>query len=104
MRHEVGHDLSLDEARQVAKQAFEHYRERYAKYDPQLTWRSDTEADASFSAKGITLRGTVELRPNAIAVELKVPFVFWIFRSRAVAIVEREVKRWCARAKAAPSD
>ena len=39
-------------------------------------------------------------RPG-IAVELKVPFVFRIFQSRAEAIVEREVRYWCDRVKGA---
>lgn len=80
----------------MAERAFDHYRERYAKYEPRLTWRSDTQADASFSAKGLKLSGTVELLPSAIALELQVPLVLRIFKSRAIAIVEREVAHWCA--------
>ena len=100
MQHLMKHDLSQDLARKAAERAFEAYREQYGKYHPTLTWLSDTKARAAFSVKGIQLAGTIELRPSAIAFDLDVPFVFRVFRSRAIAIMERELKHWTEKAKA----
>jgi hypothetical protein len=103
MKHFVPHDLTLEQACQVARKAFEHYRERYAKYHPRLTWSTETKAEASFRAKGLTVRATIELLPHGVAVDLKVPFLFRIFRSRAEAVVRREVRYWCAQVDEAPT-
>jgi putative polyhydroxyalkanoic acid system protein len=100
MQHVMKHDLTQDLARKAAERAFDAYREQYGKYQPSLSWLSDTKARATFSVKGIQLSGTIELLPKAIAFDLDVPFVFRVFRSRAVAIMERELKVWTDKAKA----
>ncbi len=100
MKHVMPHDLPQETARKVAERAFAAYQDKYAKYNPRLTWVNDTRADASFSAKGISLKGTLELLPKAIAFDLDVPFVFRLFKSKALAIMERELKVWTEKAKA----
>jgi hypothetical protein len=99
MRHEMKHDLDAATARKVAERAFEAYRAQYAKYDPVMRWTSETRAEASFSAKGITLRGAIELLPGAIAFDLEVPLFLRPFRGKAIEIMERELARWAAKAK-----
>ena len=94
MRQRVRHDLAPELARRVAEGAFASYAARYAKYHPKLAWQSATLATASFHAKGITVGGTIELEPGAIAFELEVPWLLRIFEGRAIAIVEREVHAW----------
>jgi hypothetical protein len=99
MKHEMAHDLSQDLARKVAERAFASYREKYADFAPTLTWVSDTAAKASFSAKGVELKGTVELAPGKITLDLDVPFMLRMFQSKAVSIIERELTTWHERAK-----
>jgi len=100
MKHVMNHDLPQDVARKVAERAFATYEQEYAKYNPRLTWVSDTRAEAAFSAKGISLKGSLELFPKAISFDLDVPFVFRLFKGRAIAIMERELKHWTEKAKA----
>jgi hypothetical protein len=100
MKHVMKHDLSQDKAREVAEQAFASYRARYAQYNPTLTWLDDKTARASFAAKGISINGTIELLPGAIAFDLDVPFVLRIFERRAIAIMERELRHWTDEARA----
>lgn len=104
MKHVMPHDLAPDLARKVAERAFDAYRDKYGSYNPTLTWISDTEAAAAFNAKGIKISGTIELLPKAIAFELKVPFILRVFRGRAMAIMERELKRWTDKAAAGELD
>ena len=99
MKHELAHELPTDVAKQVAEKAFESYRQRYAQYRPRLTWISDRRAEASFSVKGISLRGKMELKDKAIVFELEVPFLLRAFKSRAVAVMERELERWTDKAE-----
>jgi hypothetical protein len=94
MRHRVVHDLAPELARRVAERAFASYAARYAKYQPELAWQSATRATASFRARGITVGGSIELEPGAIAFELEVPWLLRIFEGRAIATVEREVRVW----------
>jgi hypothetical protein len=99
MKHVMSHDLPQDVARRVAEHAFDSYRERYARYQPTLTWVDDRTAKASFNAKGIELSGTIELLPKAIAFDLEVPFLLRLFKSKAMQIMERELAFWTDKAK-----
>jgi hypothetical protein len=100
MKHVMPHDLSPELARKAAVRAFEAYAEKYAKYDPRINWASETVAKASFNAKGVTLRGIIEVQPSAIAFDLDVPFVLRMFKNKAFAVMERELQQWVAKAKA----
>ncbi len=99
MRHLMSHDLDPELARKVAERAFAAYREKYASYDPKLAWVSDTVANASFAAKGVQLKGKIELLPGKIAFELEVPFLLRLFQRKAIEIMERELEHWRDKAK-----
>lgn len=98
------HDLTPELAKKAAERAFDAYRERYGKYNPTLTWITDDRAKASFSAKGITLNGTIELLPKAIVFDLDVPFLLRPFKKTAMQIMEQELSVWTAKAKAGELD
>jgi hypothetical protein len=100
MKHELRHELSPELAKKTAERAFESYREKFARYSPTLVWAADDKAEVSFSVKGITLRGQIELLPRAITFDLDVPFVFKVFKGKAISIMERELTHWAAKAKA----
>ena len=100
MKHEVAHDLSIPLAKKAVNKAFEAYSKRFAEYKPTLTWVDDRHAKAGFSVKGITLKGGFEVQEKAIGLELDVPFIFRVFKSRALDVIEKEVRGWVAKAKA----
>lgn len=100
VKHEVPHDLPFHLAKKAVNKAFESYSQRFAEYKPTLTWVDDRTANAGFSVKGITLKGGFEILDKAIGLELDVPFVFRVFKSRALGVIEKEVSEWVARAKA----
>ncbi len=99
MKHSVSHDLGRETAKKAAMAAFAAYGERYAKYHPTANWTSDDRADISFTAKGITLRGVLEVRPHSIDMDLDVPFLLRPFKDRALGAVDREIGRWIDKAK-----
>ena len=104
MKHEMPHDLSPELAKRAAERAFASYKAKYSEYNPTLTWVSDDRAKASFTAKGITLNGAIELLPKAITFDLDVPFLLRPFKKTAMTIMDRELTHWIAKAKAGELD
>jgi hypothetical protein len=100
MKYSVSHDLGQATARKVADAAFASYQAKLKKYHPETRWVSDTRAEISFSVKGITLRGALEVSPTAIDMELDVPFLFRPFQSLAMGVVQDEIRGWVEKARA----
>ena len=85
MKHVIRHNLDIDAARNVARQALESYAARLAEYSPRVTWPRDNRAEVGFSVKGVSLSGTVDVTPSSYELDLEVPFLprmfkvgFWI--------------------------
>jgi hypothetical protein len=103
VEHDIRHDLEPAQAQKIAKQALQSYSERFAKYGPEVQWRSDTQADLAFTVKGMRLAGGLKIEPDRFRLSLDVPFVLRPFKGRAFGVIEREVQGWIAKAKAAPA-
>jgi Putative polyhydroxyalkanoic acid system protein (PHA_gran_rgn) len=99
MKHSVPHDLGKDTARKAAEAAFKAYSERFAKYNPTATWTSPERADVSFSAKGLTLKGVLEVKEKSIDMDLDVPFFLRPFKETALGAVDKEITKWVDLAK-----
>ena len=99
MKHQIAHDLDEKTAKEVAVRAFEAYQKRFADYHPTLRWANDKNANIEFSVKGLKLQGSIGIQPKAIELELEVPFVFRLFKNKAVDVIEREVRIWIEKAK-----
>jgi hypothetical protein len=99
MKHSVPHDLGSEQAKKAAEAAFASYTERFAKYKPTANWTSADRADISFTAKGITLKGVMQVNPTSIDMDLDVPFLLRPFKDTALGAVDREITRWVDKAK-----
>ena len=99
MKHKVHHGLSKDLARKATRKAFDAYKERFDKYNPDAEWLSDDEAKVSFSAKGVTLEGNVRIEPEDVELQLDVPFLLKPFKSKALAVIEDEITKWVEKAR-----
>src|SRR5690242_5323796 len=100
MKHIIAHDLDIATARKVTDRAFAEYKARYGQYNPELRWANENRAEVSFQAMGVKLEGAMEVGPKDIALDLDVPFLLRPFRSKAIEVIEREVKLWIGKAKA----
>lgn len=100
MKHSVPHDLGAEKARQVAEAAFASYKAKFESYRPEATWVSGRRAEIRFTIKGMTLTGAMEVTPATIDMELDVPFLFRPFRGTAMAMIEKEINAWIAKARA----
>lgn len=98
MKHSVSHDLGRETARKAAAAAFDSYMARFGKYDPRATWSGD-RADISFTTKGMTLKGTLEVKDRSIDMDLDVPFFLRPFKDIALGAIEREIGSWITKAK-----
>ena len=100
MKHAVAHDLGLDLARKVADSAFASYARKFEKYHPTAEWVTPRRASISFSVKGLTLQGALEVTPATIEMDLAVPILLRPFKRKAVSVIEREIRAWIGKAKA----
>jgi hypothetical protein len=99
MKHVVTHDLGQEQAKRVADEAFASYKSRYAQYKPTASWTSDRKANISFSLKGMSMTGVVEVTATTIEMDLDVPFMLRPFKNVALNVIEEEIKKWIAKAK-----
>ncbi len=99
MKHAVTHDLSPDLARKATDRAFQAYKDQYGKYKPEAKWVTPERCEVKFTVKGMTLEGALELKPKAIEMDLDVPFVFRVFKSQAIGVIEKEIQHWIGKAK-----
>ena len=99
MQHVVKHNLDNATAKLAAQKAYESYSERFAKYKPTAEWTSDTHCDVTFTVKGITVEGSIDMRPGHIDMDLDVPFLFRPFKTLALDYTEKEIRTWIERAE-----
>jgi hypothetical protein len=99
MQVSLSHSLSDADARAAVERAFAHYQTRYAAYHPKMSWLDGERADVSFSAKGLSIHGTLVLLPGKITIEAKVPLLVRPFTSKAIHALESEMLKWIPDAK-----
>jgi hypothetical protein len=92
---------NLDKARSkiAIEKAMEDYKARFAEYSPRYDWTSDDGGEFSFNAKGIKLGGTIRVRDNFVDVDMDVPFLFRIFQSKAMDVIQEQVELWVERVR-----
>ena len=100
MTHDIPHDLDFDLAKLAAEKAAEAYKQRFAEYDYRAKWVSKDRVELSFRVGGKALSGAMTVKTSKVELELDVPFLFRPFRGKAIAIIEKEVVAWIAKAKA----
>jgi len=100
MKHQVPHDLDHATAKRAAVDAIEGYRQRFVKYSPTAVWVSDSQVNISFTAKGMTLRGNIVVNPQTFDIELDLPFLLRPFVKMAVPVIDQEIQKQIAAAKA----
>lgn len=100
MKHTIDHDLDPVTAKKVTERAFAEYANRYPDYQPKLAWSDDRHADLSMNAKGMTLNGVMAIEEKSISLDLDVPFLLRPFKSKAIEVIDREVKVWIEKARA----
>lgn len=100
MKHVVKHDLDVGVAKQATEKAITAYKERFAQYSPTFAWVTEHRGELGFDAKGAKIKGAVELKPGAIEIDVDVPFLLRPFSGKAVEVIEREIQKWIAKAKA----
>lgn len=104
MKHKVHHGIDQDLARKATHKAAEAYKERFDKYNPKVEWVTDDKANVSFSAKGVSLDGSIEVGEEDVFIDLDVPFILRPFKKKAVDIIEREINKWVGKAKSGDLD
>ncbi len=97
--HVIEHDLSDELAKKATEKAFETYAAKFKDYAPTAKWVSDTKSNIGFEAKGVKLNGTIELKPKKLVLALDFPFFLKPFQSRAISVIDEEIRDWIKKAK-----
>ncbi len=100
MKKTIDTGLNVADSKRALDGAMNAYKQRFAEYDPRFSWVNDTKGEFGFSAKGISLSGTLEVRDRAIDVDMEVPFLFRIFQGKAIDVIREQVDLWVAKVKA----
>ena len=100
MKHSVSHDLGQERAKQAAEAAIKSYGQTFAKYSPQTRWVTPNRADISFTVKGISLSGSIEVLAKTIDLDMDVPFLLRPFKNQALSVIEGEIREWIVKARA----
>ncbi len=98
MKKSFSHQLSPQQAREVARQAFDSYLQKLAEYQPGINWRDEDNGELRFKVLGKEVRGLISLLPGEILVEMQVPLLLKPFRKKALEVIGREIDKWVAQA------
>lgn len=104
MKHKIHHGLDLPLAKKAINKAMEAYSARFSEYEPTFRWDNETTGRLGFRAKGVEVKGVIEIVGPDVYVELEVPFILRIFKGRAMKVIEEEVNAWVEKARAGQLD
>jgi hypothetical protein len=96
---DVDHALALEQAKQAAKLAVDHYAAKFADRGLQITWVDDTHLNLDVTVRGSKVHGSVVILPSTLHIEADVPLLLLPFKSLAASAIEREAARWGALAR-----
>lgn len=99
MKHEIHHGLEPDLAKKAIDKAMEAYSARFADYNPTFRWATEQKGELGFKAKGVSVKGEIEIAGPKILVDLEVPFLLRVFKGKAMEVIDREVKQWVEKAR-----
>lgn len=99
MKHTIQTGLEKTLSKKAIDKAMDEYKARFAEYGPRFDWKTDTRGEFGFSAKGIALGGTIDVRDRTIDVEMDVPFLLRVFQGKAMEVIEEQVSFWVEKAK-----
>jgi hypothetical protein len=100
IEHSIKHDLDPATAKKCLEKALDAYKARFPEYSPTATWVGDNEVRIQFSAKGLTLKGGIKLKPGALEMDLDVPLLLRPLKGVALGVIEEQFRKWVGEAKA----
>ncbi len=99
MKHRIHHGLEPELARKATQHALESYKKDLAQFSPEITWTTPDTARVVFAVMGKTLEGNISVLETDVQLDLSVPFMMRPFLGQAVAMVDKEVSAWVAKAR-----
>lgn len=104
MKHTIHHGLARNVAKRATERALAAYAEELAAWNPVVSWPGAHEAKVVCAVMGRNLEARVDVGEADVTFDIDVPFMFRPFQKQAVEIVDREVQRWIAKARAGELD
>jgi hypothetical protein len=93
MRIAVPHKTTRARARKIVEERLHNLQKQYGGHanDVDHQWQGDT-LHASFKAKGMSVKGTLEITDTDLIIDGKIPLLARPFESRIRSTVEREAE------------
>jgi hypothetical protein len=93
LRIAVPHNTTREKARQVVETRLKNLQSQYGHYADGIdhSWQADT-LHVAFKAKGMTIKGTIEITDTDVILDGKIPLLAKPFESRIRSTVEREAE------------
>jgi putative polyhydroxyalkanoic acid system protein len=93
LRIAIQHNTTRANARKIVEDRLKTLHAQYGHYADDLdhNWQADT-LHVVFKAKGMTVKGTVEITDTEVILDGKVPLIAKPFESRIRSTVEREAE------------
>src|SRR6185503_5302168 len=93
MRIAIPHNTTRAKARQIVEEKLSNLQKEHGDKadDVNHEWQGDT-LHASLKAKGMTVKGTLEITDHELIIDGKVPLLAKPFESRIKQTVEREAE------------
>lgn len=99
MKQTIQTGLDIPNSKKAIDKAMEAYSARFAEYQPRFAWKGETLGEFGFSAKGLQLQGSMNVREGAIDVDMDVPFLLRVFQGKAMEVIQEQVSFWVEKVK-----
>src|SRR5215212_8986189 len=97
MRIAVPHNTTRAKARKIVEDRLKNLHNQYGHHADSIdhAWQGDL-LNVSFKAKGMTVKGTLEITDSDVIIDGKIPLLVKPFESRIRSTVEREAEEMFA--------
>jgi hypothetical protein len=99
MKHTIDTGLDKEMSKKAIDKAMDAYKADFAEYSPRFDWTSDDRGEFAFNAKGVKLNGNILVLDRKVEVDMHVPLLFRVFQSRAMKVIEDQVRMWVEKAR-----
>jgi hypothetical protein len=94
MNVQISHTHTQEEAKRRIESLIQNLKVQFGDQisDLKEQW-ADYTGKIEGSAKGYSLSGSIEISPDAVTVDLKIPFILRVFSKKIRAVMEERLER-----------
>lgn len=94
-------NLTAQEAKKIADEAWKTYSAKYPAANPSLKWNAPDKAAISFQIGSSTIAGTMAIQKGQLLLDCAVPFAFRVMIPQATKAIQESVDEWVRKSRGA---